>query len=174
MPLGRREALILGSVGLAAATAGAVVGVLGLQLRSGAAALLAERFVDLEGRTRRLLDWQGRALLCNFWATWCAPCREEIPMLVAAKQHAAPHSIEIVGIGIDHADKVSEFVRIYKVNYPVLIGGATAIELMRTLGNRQGGLPFTVLLDRGGAVVQRWLGALTAQDLQQVLARFSR
>jgi len=174
MAPGRREALILGSVGLAAAGAGAMVGVLGLQWRSGAAELLAARFVDLEGRPRRLLEWQGRALLCNFWATWCAPCREEIPMFVAARQHLPANNIEIAGIGIDHAEKIQEFVKIYKVNYPVLIGNATAIELMRALGNRQGGLPFTVLLDAKGALVQRWLGALTRQDLEGVLASFPR
>jgi len=170
MAPGRREALILGAVGLAAAAAGAVVGALGLQVRSGAAGLLGARFADLEGRPRRLVEWQGRGLLCNFWATWCAPCRDEIPLLVAAKQHLDVNSFEIVGIGIDQADKIIEFVKIYKVNYPILIGGATAIELMRALGNRQGGLPFTVLLDPGGALVERWLGALTHTDLERVLA----
>ncbi|MCD6042798.1 MAG: thioredoxin, partial [Burkholderiales bacterium] len=84
MTLRRRELLVLGGTGLAAAAAGALVGVLTLQSRSGAAELLAARFEDLEGRGRRLIDWRGRALLCNFWATWCAPCREEVPLLIAA------------------------------------------------------------------------------------------
>lgn len=171
---GRREALILGGVGLAAAAAGAVVGVLALQSRSGAADLLAARFQDLDGRPRRLLEWQGRVLLCNFWATWCAPCREEIPLLVAAKQQWSNSGGEIVGIGIDSAVKIREFVRTYKVNYPVLVADATAISLLRSLGNRSGGLPYTVVLDRRGAVTHRHLGALTEADLRQVLASFVR
>jgi thiol-disulfide isomerase/thioredoxin len=174
MATGRRETLILGGVGLAAGVAGALVGALTLQSGSGAADLLAARFHDLEGRQRRLLDWQGSVLLCNFWATWCAPCREEVPLLVAAKQQLASSSGEIVGIGIDSVDKIREFVKTYKVNYPVLVADATAINLLRGLGNRSGGLPYTVLLDRGGAVIHRHLGAMTEADLRQVWASFVR
>jgi thiol-disulfide isomerase/thioredoxin len=170
----RRDALILGGVGVAAAAAGALVGVLALQARSGAADLLSAQFYDLDGRPRRLLDWQGQSLLCNFWATWCAPCREEIPLLVAAKQQQAGLSGEIVGIGIDSADKIGQFVKTYKINYPVLLADATAVGLLRALGNRSGGLPYTVVLDRRGAVVHRHLGALTEADLRQVLASFVR
>lgn len=174
MAIARREALILGGVGLAAAAAGAVVGVLALQSRSGAAALLAARFQDLDGRPRRLLEWQGRVLLCNFWATWCAPCREEIPLLVAAKQQWPTSSLEIVGIGIDSAEKIGEFARTYKVNYPVLVADATAIGLMRGLGNRSGALPYSVVFDRSGAVVERLLGAWTEGDLRRVLSGLLR
>lgn len=172
MATGRREALILGSVGLAAAVAGGLAGVLALQSRSGAANLLAAKFTDLDGRPRRLLDWQGRALLCNFWATWCAPCREEIPLLVAAKQQGLPPSLEFVGIGIDSAHKIREFAITYRINYPLLVSDATGVGLLRGLGNSSGGLPYTVALDRNGAVVSRRLGALTEADLRQVLASF--
>ncbi len=174
MALARREALILGGVGLAAAAAGAVVGALTLQSGSGAADLLAARFYDLSGRPRRLMEWQGRVLLCNFWATWCAPCREEIPLLVTAKQQWPTTGFEIVGIGIDSADKIRDFAATYKINYPLLVADATAIALMRGLGNRSGGLPYTVVFDRSGALVERRLGALTRQDLQQVLSGLLR
>ena len=166
----RRNALILAGVGAAAAAAGALSGVFLLQSGSGAAELLAARLTDLEGRPRRLLDWQGRALLCNFWATWCAPCTEEVPRLVAAKQQLSSHGPEIVGIGIDHADKIIEFAATYNINYPLLIADATVIGVMRGLGNASGGLPYTVALDRSGAVVGRKLGALTDAELRQVLA----
>lgn len=174
MALRRREALILGGVGVAAAAAGAVAGVLALQARSGAASLLSARFADLSGGSRRLLDWQGRALLCNFWATWCAPCREEIPLLVAAKQQNVQANLEIVGIGIDSADKIREFAGTYKINYPVLVADAAAIELIRGLGNRAGALPYTVGFDRFGALTYRHLGALTQADLVQVIAGLLR
>jgi peroxiredoxin len=169
MAIGRREALILGGVGLAAAVAGGLAGVLALQSRSGAADLLAARFQDLEGRPRRLLEWQGRALLCNFWATWCAPCLEEVPLLVAAKQQLRSNGTEIVGISFDSAVKVKAFAAKFEVNYPLLIADATTLNLLRRLGNSSGGLPYTVALDRNGALIQRHLGALKEADLRQVL-----
>lgn len=171
MANGRRDTLLLVGVGLAAAVAGALSGVLALQSGSGAAGLLGARFRDLEGRPRRLLEWRGQALLCNFWATWCAPCRDEVPLLVAAKQHSASLGVEIVGIGIDSADKIREFSVSYKINYPLLVADATALEVIRGLGNRAGGLPYTVALDRRGAIVERHLGALKEAELRQVLAR---
>jgi thiol-disulfide isomerase/thioredoxin len=167
----RRDALILGVVGLAAAAAGGVAGVLALQSRSGAAELLGARFVDLEGRSRQLLEWRGRALLCNFWATWCAPCREEIPILVAAARHWASRGVEIVGIGIDSAAKIREFAETYKIAYALLVADATAISLVHVLGNSAGGLPYTVALDRKGALVERHLGALSEERLRQVMER---
>jgi thiol-disulfide isomerase/thioredoxin len=170
MTISRRDALLLGAVGTAAAVAGALAGALALQSRSGAAELLAARYPDTDGRVRRLLDWPGRVLLCNFWATWCAPCREEVPMLVAAKQQWASNGFEVVGIGIDSADKIREFSKAYQINYPVLVADGSALELLRKLGNRGGGLPYSVVLDRTGSIAQRHLGPLTADDLRRILA----
>ena len=150
-----------------------MVGAFTLQAGSGAADLLAARFQDLDGRPRRLIDWKGRALLCNFWATWCAPCREEIPLLVAAKQKSLPSRIELVGIAIDSVDKIREFSTTYKINYPVLVGDAGTVGLLRSLGNRAGALPYTLALDANGAILKRHLGALTEADLRQVLASLS-
>jgi len=169
MALARREALILGAIGAGAAVAGALLGALALQAQSGAADLLAAPFRDLSGARRTLREWRGRVVLCNFWATWCAPCREEIPMLVAVREVFAAKGAEIVGIGIDQAAKVDEFARTYGVTYPVLIAEADAIELMRRLGNALGGLPYTVVVDRVGAVAHRRLGALTRAEVEGVL-----
>jgi peroxiredoxin len=90
---------------------------------------------------------------------------------VAAKQASSDSGSEIVGIGIDSADKIREFANIYKINYPLLVADVTAVELMRGLGNRAGALPYTVALGRSGAVVDRHLGALKEAELRQVLAR---
>jgi thiol-disulfide isomerase/thioredoxin len=169
MALRRREVLVLGGAGVAAAAAGALVGAFALQSRSGAAELLAARFHDLEGRERRLIEWQGRALLCNFWATWCPPCLEEVPLLVAATQQHPPASAEVVGIAIDNDAKIREFAKKFRINYPVLVAGATAIDLIRRLGNTAGALPFTVLLDRSGALVHRHLGALSRAQLDRLM-----
>ena len=169
MAVSRRDAVLLATAGIAAAAAGAVAGALALQSRSGAADLLAARYPDLDGRVHRLLDWRGRVLLCNFWATWCAPCREEVPILVSAKAQWAPYGFEVVGIGIDSADKMREFSTTHKINYPVLVADATALELVRKLGNRTGGLPYTVVLDGTGAVVRRHLRVFAAADLRRLL-----
>jgi len=174
MRLGRRNALLLGVIGVAAAAAGAVVGALFLQSRSGAAPLLSARFPDLAGRERRLLDWQGHVLVVNFWATWCAPCREEMPMFAEARRAYAAKSVEFIGIGIDSPDKMREFSITYGIEYPLLVADAGAIELMRNLGNRTGGLPYTVVLDRAGSVSHRQLGPLSRAELDRVLQALLR
>ena len=90
-------------------------------------------------------------------------------MLVAAQQQYSSKKLQIVGIGIDSVDKIAEFSRNFKINYPVLVADASAIDTMRELGNSSGGLPYTVVLDRQGALVHRKLGALSRPELDQVL-----
>ena len=164
----RRDVLILGGVAAVAAAAGGIVAALTLQA-DGAAALLSATFPDLSGEKRRLRDLRGTVVLCNFWATWCAPCREEIPVLRAAKQQMAGKGLEIVGIGIDSVDKLREFAANFGVNYPIFVGDASTIQLMRKAGNPAGGLPYNVILDRQGAIAHRKLGAFSAAELRQVL-----
>jgi thiol-disulfide isomerase/thioredoxin len=174
MTPGRRNALVLGGAGLAAAAAGFLVArlITGSEGREGA--LLAARLPDLAGKPRQLSEWRGKILVCNFWATWCAPCREEIPLLVAARAKYASQGVEIVGIAVDNASKVSEFSRSMGVTYPILLSEADGLELMRRLGNTSGGLPYTVFLDREGRVAHRKLGALKASDLEQILGGLTR
>ena len=164
----RREALTLAAVAAAAAAAGGLVGAFGLQA-SGAAELLSTPFRDLRGEARRLRDWQGRVVVCNFWATWCAPCREEVPILRAAQQQWAGQGIEVVGIGIDSVANIREFAAIFAVNYPILLGDPATIGLMRKLGNSAGGLPYNIVLDRQGAIARRKLGAFSAPELRQAV-----
>jgi thiol-disulfide isomerase/thioredoxin len=174
MTPGRRDALILGGVAAGAALIGAVTGALVLQTRSGAAEVLAASYPDLSGEVRRLTEWRGKALVVNFWASWCAPCREEIPLLNAAQQQHASSGLQVVGIAVDTAPNIREFTRTVQINYPVLIADAGGIELMRELGNRAGGLPFTVLLDRQGRLAGRKLGAYSGAELQTALVALLR
>jgi thiol-disulfide isomerase/thioredoxin len=170
MTPGRRDILILGGVALGAAAIGGVAGALVLQSQSGTAALLSRPFADLSGRSRRLVEWQGKALLCNFWATWCAPCREEIPLLAFAQQQYATKNLQVVGIAIDNAANVADFFKTAEAGYPILLADASAIELMRRLGNRSGGLPFSVALDRHGRLAGRKLGAYAGTELAATIA----
>jgi thiol-disulfide isomerase/thioredoxin len=174
MTPGRRDALVVGTVALAAAGAGALVGALALQSRSGAAALLSAVYPDLSGRPRQLAEWRGRVLLCNFWATWCAPCREEMPMLAELREKYVSKGVEFVGIGIDPAAKLAEFARTYRIHYPLLVADAGVASLMRELGNGPGGLPFSVILDRSGSVAYRRLGALSRTEVEGALVGLLR
>jgi thiol-disulfide isomerase/thioredoxin len=173
---GRREALILGAAGIAAAAAGFLAGpaLLRLGVSGEGEALRSARFADLEGRPRRLAEWRGKILLCNFWATWCAPCREEIPLLVAASQKYGASGVEIVGIAIDNAAKVREFAASFNISYTVLLAEADGLDLMRQLGNSGGGLPYTVVADRQGALVHHKLGALKQAELDGFLGPLTR
>lgn len=184
MKPGRREALILGAAGVAAAAAGFLLGPLVLRSTendssgeapgSGESALRTGAFPDLNGQVRRLSEWRGRVLVCNFWATWCAPCREEIPVLMTARAKYASTGLEIVGIALDNATNVRQFAATYKISYPVLLADADGLDLMRALGNSGGGLPYTVVANRQGGVVHRKLGALKEADLDAILAPLSR
>jgi peroxiredoxin len=90
-------------------------------------------------------------------------------MLIAARQQWAGKGFEVVGIGIDSADNIREFTKTYKIDYPVLVADGSALQLLRNLGNRGGGLPYSLVLDRTGSIAQRHLGALTAADLRRIL-----
>jgi thiol-disulfide isomerase/thioredoxin len=170
MALRRREALILGGVAVAAAAAGFLAGPLLLNRPpQGGAQLAAATFTDLQGKARRIGEWRGRILVVNFWATWCHPCREEIPMLMEARAKYAHKGVEIVGIAIDHAAKVQEYSQNVKISYPILIADARGLDLVRELGNRAGGLPYTVFLDRQGQPGKSKLGALKQGELEALL-----
>ncbi len=161
----RRDALAVLGVGGLAALAG--WGVSAWHAPADAEPLRSARFADLGGVSRSLHDWSDRVLVVNFWGTWCPPCREEIPALVAARAKLLPSGVEFVGIAIDQAVKVAQFVRNVPISYPILIADPNALSLVRELGNPSGALPFTVVLDRKGRVTHRNLGAVTQQKIER-------
>lgn len=132
-------------------------------------ALFAARFPDLGGTPQPLSQWQGKLLIVNFWATWCAPCREEIPMFVRLQENLRERSVLFVGIAIDQHSKVQAFSREVGMNYPVLLGELEAMELARKLGNHAGGLPFSVVVDRQGRIVKTETGILSESKLTSLI-----
>jgi len=162
----------IGVLAIAALALGAwlALGVADSRARETAAqALLAVELPDLAGKPQRLDQWRGRVLVVNFWATWCEPCKAEMPQFIRAQTAQGANGLQFVGIAVDSADKVEKFAQDLGVNYPTLIGGLGAIELSRQLGNDLMALPFTIVLDRDGKVVHTQLGPLKGDRLQTLI-----
>ena len=136
---------------------------------AAAATIMQASLPDLSGRTQRMDQWKGKVLVVNFWATWCPPCREEIPAFIRAQEKLGPKGLQIVGIAVDTADKVKPYAAEMRINYPLLIGDLEAVDLSRQAGNRMGGLPYTVILDRGGTVVKTELGGVNQEKLERIV-----
>lgn len=136
---------------------------------NAAEALYALRLPDLAAQPQQLAQWRGKVLVVNFWATWCAPCREEIPELVKLQAKYGGQGLQIVGISIDQADKTGEFAANFKINYPVLVAGFDVIELSRQAGNDKRVLPFTVVLQRQGEIAATELGGVNLDKLEKLV-----
>lgn len=133
-------------------------------------AFLGQSLPDSKGTTVALNQWKGRPLVLNFWATWCAPCVEEMPELTELQKEVQPKNIQILGIGIDSASNISAFADKYQIGYPLYVAGVDGSELSRQLGNQAGGLPFTVVIDASGKVRKTYLGRLKMDDLRRELS----
>jgi len=169
------KGLIVAAVAVAAVIAGALFGwsKIGPQPSSpdAAARLLALRLPDLAQRQHALSEWRGKVLVVNFWATWCPPCREEIPGFVRLSEKYKEKGVEFVGIGVDSADKIRDYAAKEGINYILLIGDTSAMDIAPAFGNRAQGLPFTVVLDRSGAIRKVKIGLFDEAELDGVLAQ---
>lgn len=114
----------------------------------------------------RMQAFQGKPLLLNFWATWCPPCVEELPMLNQFYEAQRAKGWQVVGLAVDQDAAVQRFLQRTPLNFPVGIAGMSGTQLTRDLGNSAGGLPFTVVFGRQGDVQHRKMGQLLASDLQ--------
>jgi len=135
--------------------------------------LLGITLPDPDGKDQAIAQWKGKILVVNFWATWCAPCREEMPMFMRLQDSQRGKGIQFVGIAVDNADKVRQYASDLKLNYPTLIGGFGAMELSKSLGNSVMALPFTVIVDRSGKVAHTQLGPLKEDQLQSILRQLA-
>ncbi len=139
------------------------------QAKSVAEMLYISTLPDLKGDNQPLAQWRGKVLIVNFWATWCPPCREEIPQFIKVQEKYRNRGLVFVGVAVDKKDAVRAYADEIGINYPVLLGGLEAIELSRKAGNRAGALPFTLIIDRTGKIIATELGGLTQAKLEPII-----
>jgi thiol-disulfide isomerase/thioredoxin len=136
----------------------------------GVLVLTRTPFKNYSGQAETLERWKGKVVVINFWASWCPPCREEIPGLTRVQTRFGANGVQIVGIAVDSVDKARQAATELGVNYPILVAGLETIDLTRRLGNQAGALPFTLVLDRNGTLVASHLGILSEDQLARLVA----
>lgn len=115
-------------------------------------------------------DFSGKTLLINFWATWCEPCRREMPMLMDLQREYGDAGLQIVGIALDEAQSVRDFVQRYGISYTVLVGAADAMDTSAAYGNVEGVLPYSVLVDKSGVIRWQYTGEIRHDDVSKLLS----
>ena len=119
---------------------------------------------DLEGKPRSILSWPGKSMIVNFWATWCAPCRREIPLLRELQKQHGPEGFQIVGVAVDLREDVVKYAQEIGIDYPVLIGEQDGLDAVNKFGQGSIGFPFTVFTDNQGRIVLFHLGEIRKEQ----------
>jgi thiol-disulfide isomerase/thioredoxin len=125
---------------------------------------------DADGRPRSITEWDGKALMINFWATWCPPCRREIPLLNALRAEYLPRGFEVVGVAVDFREDVVAYMSDTPIDYPVLIGEQDGLDAARAFGMETMGFPFTIFTDAGGRIVTVHVGELHRPEAELILS----
>lgn len=125
------------------------------------------QLADVEGHNHVLSEWNGKLVLVNFWATWCEPCREEMPVLDHTRRELAGKGLEVVGVAVDDADAVATFLKNSPVTYPILIGADN--DTLHKFGDGSAVLPYSVLIDREGKLLAQRAGGFSSDSLSRWL-----
>jgi len=126
---------------------------------------------DLDGKLRNANEWNGQVMVVNFWATWCPPCRKEMPAFIDLQEKYGNLGLQFVGIALDDEQKVEDFIDTIGVEYPILVGQDDAMLVSEAYGNRLGALPYTAIVDREGTIIKTYRGEVSQQSLQKVIDR---
>ncbi|HMM74514.1 MAG TPA: TlpA disulfide reductase family protein [Gammaproteobacteria bacterium] len=125
---------------------------------------------DLNGTPRRLDEWRGKLVVLNFWATWCPPCLKEMPAFVRLQRRYGERGLQFVGIALDTREDVAKFVQEHGIDFPILAGEDDVARYMLRLGNTIGALPFTVVVDRDGAVRHTHQGEWPEAEAERIIS----
>ncbi len=125
---------------------------------------------DAAGVQRSIAEWDGRALMINFWATWCPPCRREIPLLNTLRDRHAPQGFEVIGVAVDFREDVLRYMETTPIHYPILIGEQEGLDVVKAFGLATLGFPFTVFTDTRGRIVTIHVGELHANQADVILS----
>lgn len=124
---------------------------------------------DLAGKTHSLGEWRGKLVLINFWATWCPPCRREIPLFMQLQDRYQRQGLQIVGIAVDNPEPVARYWQEMRLNYPILLADDRTFDLMAAYGNADGSLPYSILITADGQIAKVKLGAFEEKELESLL-----
>lgn len=123
----------------------------------------------VDGVRENSSQWQGKVQVINFWATWCPPCKKEIPALIDLQKRYGERGLQIVGIALDNKDAVKAYSNEHGINYPVLVGDNDAAEVAQQLGNDVGVLPYTVIVDRNNRIQAVYYGEIDPVTTENVI-----
>ena len=129
-------------------------------------------FDRVDGKPISISRFKADTLVINFWATWCPPCKREMPWLNDIFNKYKNKNVQMVGIALDEKEPVSEFLVSNNIDFPILVGAANVTILMNSLGNPYGSLPFTVILDKNREIVHDYLGELDEEAFENTLSNF--
>jgi thiol-disulfide isomerase/thioredoxin len=124
---------------------------------------------DIEGRLRNINEWDGKVLLVNFWATWCPPCKKEIPAFMALQEQYGDQGFQVVGVAIDDEQAVKDYADTLGINYPIMAAQLDSLDIARQYGNRINALPFSAFVDRDGKIVLTRPGELSHEDTEKII-----
>ncbi len=172
-----RRNLALAAAGLVACGAGAGGGYLWLTRGERAASnageaakLLTANFTTLDDKPAPISTWRGKTLLINFWATWCGPCREEMPDFVKAQTAYESKGLQIIGLAIDRREPVVRFARELGINYPILMADVAWLEAVKTMGNPQGVLPFSLVFSPKSELMLTRVGKVKYDEITTIMS----
>ncbi|MFK8068388.1 MAG: peroxiredoxin family protein [Gammaproteobacteria bacterium] len=125
---------------------------------------------DIDGNPHKLSEWDGKVIILNFWATWCPPCKKELPAFVDLQTQYADQGVQFVGIAVDTPDNVRSFMQEISLNFPTLISETEAMKIASLYGNSLGALPYTVFINKSGKISYTHTGELDKTEAEKILS----